>query len=181
MSNSCTCSVSPTKTDLIVAKHVLLQHQLKVIGGNDEEDRQRIHIRRNHLIPDTIRAFSRSSFDASKLLKVVFVGESSVDEGGPRREFFQLVMKQVFSDSGLFAGWPENVVPIHNVVAVANNKYGVMGKIIATCLLHGGQPPVCFSNAVADYFVYDEIKCDPCINDVYDYSVREKLQKVRVS
>ena len=93
-----------------------------MICGN-EEDRQRIHVRRSNLISDTIRAFSRPTFNVSKLLKVVFVGEPSVDEGGPRREFFQLIIKELFSYSGLFIGWPQNVVPVHNVEALAKNEY----------------------------------------------------------
>ena len=94
------CVYRSGKFDRIVANHVLLEHQRKVITGENGEDKQRIHIRRAHLIEDTLRAFSKPSFNVSKVLKVVFFAESSVDEGGPRREFFQLVMKEAFSKSG---------------------------------------------------------------------------------
>ncbi len=50
-------------------------------------------------------------------------------------------MKEIFKYSGLFTGWPHNVVPVHNVEALEKNEFG---KIIATSLIHGGQPPVCF-------------------------------------
>ena len=161
-----------------MAKNVLQQHQCKVITGRDEEDRQRICVRRSHLFSDAARAFSRPNFNVSKLLKVVFVGEPSVDEGGPRREFFQLLMKEAFTSSGLFAGWPQNVVPIHSVEAVAANSYYIVGKMIATCLVQGGQPPVCFAAAVADYIVFDEVKSEPSLNDIPDHTVRNKLEKV---
>ncbi len=167
-----------SKVDLIVAKHIILQHQSKVICGG-EEDRQRIHVRRSNLRSDTMRAFSRPTFNVSKLLKVIFVGEPSVDDGGPRREFFQLIMKEIFKYSGLFTGWPHNVVPVHNVEALEKNEFYVIGKIIATSLIHGGQPPVCFSTAIADYMVYDEIKSNFCIDDLHDYTVRNKLKMVR--
>ena len=71
----------------------------------------------------------------------MFIGEQSVDDGGPKREFYQLLMKEVFTMSGLFTGWPENVVPIHDIKAVASNKYYIIGKMITACLVHGGQPP----------------------------------------
>ena len=130
------------KFDRIVAKHVLLQHQNKVITGQDEEDKQRIYVRRSNLIADAIRHFSKPNFDVSKPLKVYFVSEKSVvDDGGPRREFFQLAMKEAFSISGLFVGWPQNVIPVHNVEALADNKFFVIGKIIATSLVQGGEPP----------------------------------------
>ena len=172
------CSTDYEKVDIVVAKHVIQQHQAKVITGIDEEDRQRIHVRRSNIIRDTIRAFSKPQFNVSKMLKVVFIGEPSVDEGGPRREFFNLVMTEAFTASGLFVGWPHNVIPIHNVEVVASNKFYIIGKIIATCLVQGGKPPVCFSTAIADYLVYDEIKCNPCLSDIPDNTIQEKLKKV---
>ena len=60
----------------------------------------------------------------------------------------------MFTTTGLFAGWPENVVPIHNVAAVVNNNYYVIGKLVATCLVQGDQRSACFCTAVADYLVY---------------------------
>lgn len=163
------------KCDQIAAKHILQQHQTRVI---DREGYQRVHVRRSHLFTDALKAFSRSSFTVSKMLKVVFIGDASVDEGGPRREFFQLLMKESFSLSGLFAGWPSNVVPIHNVEAVTSNKYFIVGKMIATCLIQGGQPPVCFAPAIAEYLVFNEVRSKPALDDIYDYSVRQKLEKV---
>ena len=166
------------KSDIVVTKHLIQQHQRRVITACDEEDWQRVHVRRSNLVCDTIRAFSKPNFDASKILKVTFIGEPSVDEGGPRREFFQLALKEVFTSSGLFVGWPYNVVPVHNVEAASKNQYYIVGKLIATCLVQGGQPPSCFCAGVADYLIFDEVKCNPCLNDIPDYNVREKLKKV---
>ena len=168
------------KKDLIVAKHILQQHQHKVIIGSDDEDCQRVSVRRSHFFKDSVRAFSRPHFCASKMLKVVFIGEQSVDDGGPRREFFHLLMKDAFAISGLFVGWPSNVIPVHNVPAVAGNKYYIVGKMISTSLVQGGQPPVCFSSAIADYLVYDEVRSNACLEDIPDHSVRQTLVKVCV-
>lgn len=172
------CSVESDKADLIKAKHLMLVHQEKVIVKPVDENYQRIHIRRSQLFVDAMRAFSKPTFNASKMLKVVFIGEPSVDDGGPRREFLQLLMRDAFATSGLFAGWPQHVVPLHNVQAVANNKFYVIGKMMAVCLVQGGQPPVCFAPAVADFLVHDEVRCDPSISDIPDYSVQQALQKV---
>ena len=70
-----------------------------------------------------MRAFSKPLFHTSKLLKVTFIGEPSVDDGGPRRELFTLLMRELFVKSGLFTGWPEHVVPVHNVPALVDNKF----------------------------------------------------------
>ena len=168
-------------TDAIVTKHVIQQHQMRVISGSDEEDKQRLHIRRSNLVHDTLRAFSRATFDVSKVLKVTFIPEGSVDDGGPRREFFQLPIKECMQTSSLFSGWPENVVPQHNVEAVANNTYYIVGKLIATCIIQGGQPPLCFSKAVADFLIYNEVRSNVCLEDIQDGSVRDKLKQVTFS
>ena len=171
-----------SESDAVVAKHAMLQHQGRVMVGLDDDScRQRIHVRRNNLVGDAMRALRKSSFDPAKLLNVLFVGEPSVDEGGPRREFFQLVIKEVFMMSGLFHGWPQNVVLAHNVEALADNRYLLVGKLIAMCLVQGGQPPVCFSAAVADYLVYGEITSQPCIDDIYDPEIQGKIRNVKYS
>ncbi len=91
------------KPDVIVTKHIVLHHQQSVLRANDDEDKQRISIRRSHVFKDAARAFSKSTFNVSKLLKVTFVGEQSVDDGGPRRELFQ-VLKHSLCLGCLLAG-----------------------------------------------------------------------------
>lgn len=93
------------QADATVAKYAMLQHQSRVMISLDDGDcYQRIHVRRSHLVMDTMKAVSKATFDVSKILKVVFVGEPCVDEGGPCREFFQLALKEIFAHSGLFSG-----------------------------------------------------------------------------
>ena len=164
-----------------MGKHALLQHQKTVITGKDEEDLQRLCVRRRNLFGDAVQAFSKPHFNVSKMLKVRFIGEQSVDTGGPRREFFRLVMKEAFCTSGLFVGWPCNVVPTHDIAAVAANKYYVVGKMMTTCLIQGGQPPVCLARCVAEYIVFDEIRCQPNIDDISDMDVRQGLMQVSVN
>ena len=77
-------------------KHIIQQHQGRVLTSVDDEDVQLLHIRRSNLLSDALRQFSKSSFDASKILKVRFIGEEAVDTGGPRREFFHLLNRKNF-------------------------------------------------------------------------------------
>lgn len=116
------CSSAPVeeKPDLIKAEHIMQQHQKVIVPALTEEDMQHIHIRRNRLFADSLRAFSRPTFNVSKMLKVTFIGESAVDDGGPRREFFQLLLQEAFSSSGLFVGWPDHVIPLHHIEAVTS-------------------------------------------------------------
>ena len=171
-------AVQEDKVDVIEIKHVLLQHQRRVIIANDEEDFQRIHVRRSHLFHDAFRAFSRSTFDISKMLRVCFIGDASIDDGGPRREFFSLLLREIFVKSGLFYGWPDHVVPLHHIEAITTNKFYMIGKMLATCMIQGGEPPVCFSNAVAEYLAYERIESRPCIDDIPDVSIRSLMNEV---
>ena len=79
-------------------EHLLQQHFSRVVR---KEDYQRINIRRQFLLQDALKQFNRSSFDVSKLLRITFLGESAVDTGGPRREFFRLLLIELFSASNL--------------------------------------------------------------------------------
>ena len=60
------------KPDPIKVKHVLLQHQLKVITGANEEDMQPVHVRRKHIFEDAMRAFAKPSFNVSKMYRKCF-------------------------------------------------------------------------------------------------------------
>ncbi len=165
-------------TDIIEIKHLLVQHRECVLVGRDEEDFQRINVRRSFLLRDAFRHIGKDSFDANKLLRVVFIGEPAVDEGGPRREFFRLLLHEIFNHSGLFAGYPNHVVPLHNVQAIQSNKFYTIGKIIAMNLVQGGEAPSCFCKAVADILVNDHVSSDVDIGDIPDHDIQSSLGAV---
>ncbi|KAL1525705.1 hypothetical protein AB1Y20_020551 [Prymnesium parvum] len=62
-----------------------------------------VKIRRSHLISDTMLQMSLRKDDLKKPLKVQFSGEDGIDEGGVQKEFFQLIIAQIFDVSfGMF-------------------------------------------------------------------------------
>ena len=142
------------------------------------EDVQRIIVRRSHLFSDALRTFSRFSFDPTKYLKVTFVGEPAVDEGGPRHELFHLMIQSAAYTSGLFAGLPGHLTPIHSVEALSSNKFYVVGKMLATGLVQGGQPPVCFAKPVADFLAFESVKSVVDLEDIPECDIIESLKKV---
>ena len=165
------------QVDSTTTKHVIQLHQRRVITSVSDEDMQPVHVRRSHVFSDALRQFSNRSFDVCKMLKVQFIGEEAIDYGGPRREFFNLLIREIFKSS-LFVGFPNQIIPAHNVEAVANNTYYTIGKMIATCIIQGGEAPACFAKAVADYLVFDQVCSPVCIDDIPDYEVQECLQQV---
>ena len=52
------------------------------------EKEVRVNIRRKHIWSDFKQARKKFNLVPSNKIKVVFLGEPAVDEGGPRREFF---------------------------------------------------------------------------------------------
>ncbi|KAI8064399.1 hypothetical protein BC940DRAFT_306156 [Gongronella butleri] len=56
-----------------------------------------LEVRRDHLIEDTLRQLEdKAIHDLKKQLRVQFVGEEGVDEGGVQKEFFQLMIRELF-------------------------------------------------------------------------------------
>ena len=55
-----------------------------------------IEVRRENLIEDTLNILSRIGINFKKELKVKFIGEEGDDSGGVRKEFFQLIVRQIF-------------------------------------------------------------------------------------
>ncbi|KAG0175295.1 putative E3 ubiquitin-protein ligase HTD2 [Apophysomyces sp. BC1034] len=63
-----------------------------------------LEIRRDHIISDALQQLEEKSVhDLKKQLRVQFVGEEGVDEGGVQKEFFQLIVRELFDPKyGMF-------------------------------------------------------------------------------
>jgi hypothetical protein len=62
-----------------------------------------MEIRRNNLIEDTLNFISNPELNFKKQLRIKFVGEQGIDEGGVKKEFFMLLTRQLFDPAyGMF-------------------------------------------------------------------------------
>lgn len=77
-----------------------------------------IVVLRKKLLKTCMRAVQERSFEFTKMPCIVFTGEDSVDLGGPRREFFRLLMQAVCKEFGVFEGNP-NLVFSHDHSVIA--------------------------------------------------------------
>ena len=60
-------------------------------------------VRRDNLVTDSLKEISSKQKDLKKKLKVSFVGEPGLDMGGLTKEWFQLLIKQIFdAEYGMF-------------------------------------------------------------------------------
>jgi ubiquitin-protein ligase E3 A len=58
-----------------------------------------VEVRRDNVIRDAISQLSlKSAHDLKKQLRVSFVGEEGIDEGGIQKEFFEIIIKDIFDE-----------------------------------------------------------------------------------
>lgn len=167
-------------------KDVLIEHIGKNIYVPEEISlRQIIPVRRREVWKDTLRAMKQPTFSFSKGVNINFVSfsnklEEAVDEGGPTREYFRLLMKALSGNSGLFCGQENRRTAGHNLSALHKGDYQRVGQCIAMSVLYNGPGPHFFSETVANYLLHIPITTVP-LEDIPDYEVREKVMQVCVA
>ncbi|RXN25305.1 G2 M phase-specific E3 ubiquitin- ligase-like protein [Labeo rohita] len=141
-----------------------------------------INVMRDTVLSSAMRAFSRQNFSPEKRLNVVFVdtentGEGAVDDGGPTREFFRLMIAEL-KNSRYFCG-PEEVKNLALVSrAVQAGDYRVIGQMLAVSVIHAGITPSFFSERL--YSLISHCPTPPAdIEEIEDWEVRQMLQKIK--
>lgn len=116
--------------------------------------------------------------DLNNCIKVQFVGEAAVDEGGPRNEFFSLIHNEL-SKSGMFTGEESRKCFNHDILALEQRNFYIYGELCYMAIVQGSPSPCFFAPAVVDYIVYGKIeKVETCIGDVPNQKVKQKLQEL---
>jgi hypothetical protein len=164
-----------------VAEELKQHFELNPIS-TDPEGCNRFSVRRNHLWKDSIRALSRFSFNCNKSIRVTFLGDSGVDEGGPGREYFYLTLQCVADDNSILQGPCGTRSFKHNPQALMEKKYFYAGQLIALSLANGGPGIPCLCEAVYSYLCYGlNLRVYPTMLDIPDDDIKEKLEQVRTS
>ena len=138
-----------------------------------------IQVRRKKIWKDTLRAFKQPRFTPRKWLKVEFIGEAAIDDGGPRREFFRWGMQEICHSQALFQGTSNARVPTHNVHLLCNHEYRYMGIFFAMSILQGGPAPTFMAPTIAHYLLHGNVGLQARITDIPDPEIQAKLRKVR--
>ena len=137
-----------TKSDILkVESMIQMRHELQnaffralFIGVNSPY--LILEVRRDHLIRDTLfQLQGKTAIDVKKQLRVSFVGEDGIDEGGVQKEFFQLVIKEMFEPMyGMFsenfttrAVWFSNALADDGMI----EEYNLIGRLISLAIYNG--------------------------------------------
>jgi len=68
-----------------------------------------ILVRRDHLVADSLKEISEKQRDLKKKLKISFLNEPGLDMGGLTKEWFQLLVRNIFDpDNGMFVYHPNS-------------------------------------------------------------------------
>lgn len=147
---------------------------------------QRITISRDLLLSDSVRFFKRREFDYKSAVRVVFEGEPAVDGGGPKREYFTLLLQSLLSPSApirLFEGRESFIMPMHNMDAIRAGMFKVAGRMITTSVTNGGPgfpvlSPVLYKYLVTPTGDIDKILSEITKDDVVDWNIVEAVERV---
>ncbi|KAK1786690.1 hypothetical protein P4O66_017082 [Electrophorus voltai] len=127
-------------------------------------------------------ALARSYFDSHKVPNIEFVGEIAEDHGGPRREFFRLMMFELQQNLGVFVCRPGQLIFSYDKTALANNKFYTAGKLTAWSIMHNGPGLRCLNREL--YLLMCGQKPDlPSFDhgNFQDQELQSKLAKVSAS
>ncbi|XP_052420102.1 uncharacterized protein LOC127964005 [Carassius gibelio] len=136
-------------------------------------------VSRNKVLQSAKDSVSNSNFPWTKIPLVTFVGEEALDCGGPRREFFRILMMEVQRSLGIFEGQPGHLFFTYDQMALEEHKYELAGKLIAWSVAHGG--PGLKSLDPCLYQLMSTQECQLVDFDwhlIPDADIQDKLQKI---
>ena len=124
-----------TKCPPSLFTHQNLREALEItrMKANNGSDELRLYIQRSRAWSNVLDEVKDYNFVTAKI-NVEFIGEEAVDTGGPTRELFSLVFKQV-SESGLTRGSHPNLTFMHDQLALRDAHFKVLGQLVALALL----------------------------------------------
>uniref|UniRef100_A0A7S4BN04 HECT-type E3 ubiquitin transferase n=1 Tax=Chrysotila carterae TaxID=13221 RepID=A0A7S4BN04_CHRCT len=123
-------------------------------------------VRRDHLVDDTLDALACSVIgNLLKPLRVVFEGEPAIDEGGVRKEFFQLLCEALFdANFGMFAWNAEARTFWFSTASYeAEAEFFLVGLVIGLAI-HNGVildlhfPPLLYRRLMNEPVVFDDLR-----------------------
>ena len=159
------------------AGRLLQNHRVKLLSY-DDDDTRRITVRRKHILQDTLTALRIKPWVSSKHIQVTFVGEPGVDDGGPRREYFRLLLNSIARNNTYFTGSPERRLPLPNALATQDKVFFHIGQMLALSLMNDGPCASWLAPSCVSYLLGTEDTDDLPIEDIPDPDIRVKVNKV---
>eukprot|EP01118_Nematostelium_gracile_P014044 TRINITY_DN5399_c0_g1_i1.p1 TRINITY_DN5399_c0_g1~~TRINITY_DN5399_c0_g1_i1.p1 ORF type:complete len:469 (+),score=99.25 TRINITY_DN5399_c0_g1_i1:722-2128(+) len=107
-------------------------------------------IQRENLIEDTLAELSQHDpEDLKKQLRIHFVGEEGIDEGGVQKEWFQLIVREIFDPKyGMFIHSDETRMYWFNSNSSDFIEYQLIGTLLGLAIYNGVNLDLAFPHVV---------------------------------
>ncbi|XP_029701347.1 uncharacterized protein [Takifugu rubripes] len=147
----------------------------------DHKRVSRFNISRANVWDGAVRGFKRTTYTEKCDMLVRFtddagVFEEGIDTGGPRREFFTLLMRHL-KDRPIFDGPDGHRFLVYNAKAVREDEYFMAGKMIAVSVVHGGPGPHFLSEDLVQYLA-GQPSFKSTVNAITDEEIRTVLREI---
>ena len=102
-----------------------------------------MEVRRSHAIRDTlIQLDEKSTHELRKQLRVTFLGEEGIDEGGVQKEFFQVIVKEMLEEKyGMFETQPDSRLAWFSRSGAPDaeilKEYNLIGRLFGLAIYNG--------------------------------------------
>lgn len=124
-----------------------------------------LRVRRDHIVEDAIAHIQRNPEDLKKPLKVHFEGEEGVDEGGVQKEFFQLIVRDLFDPKyGMFRySEATRLFWFNSTWLEMEREYELVGSVLGLALYNGHIleaqfPPVVYKKLLGKRPSFSDLK-----------------------
>jgi hypothetical protein len=159
-----------------IVQEILEKHRSHVLDDIDD-GHFTFTVQRENIWSDAVQAIKYFK-EETQDIRVTFLTEDAVDGGGPRREFFTLLLKSMKNNNSLFDGPQTSRVLRHNTSALQDELFVIVGKFIVLSVLHGGPGPSFFSRSVVNY-IFHGLPVYPGIDEIPSVDVQEVVLKIK--
>ncbi|XP_046844259.1 uncharacterized protein LOC124438266 isoform X3 [Xenia sp. Carnegie-2017] len=130
----------------------------------------RLNVCRKNIWCDFIEYRSSGKVSPTDSVKIVFVGECAIDDGGPKREFFSEMLEHM--ERRLFY----NGKPINSTVAIMNGDFRFAGEVMVMSLLQSGPASSFISPDVYKYITKQALTTEGMPDSKYKEAVKKIKQ-----
>lgn len=124
-------------------------------------------VRRDHILDDALRIIGKPNQNFQKPMRVIFHGEPGIDEGGVRKEFFQLLIKELFNhEYGMF-NFNDKTVQyyINGLSHESNINFELIGTLMGLAIYNNIILDVSFPQAIYKILLFE----DPDFDDLREW------------
>ncbi|XP_028394535.1 uncharacterized protein LOC114518737 [Dendronephthya gigantea] len=135
-----------------------------------KEQPRKVNVRRKHLWIDFKEAKKKWNLTANTPIRVVFLGEPAVDDGGPKREFFSELLEYI--EVKLFADGK----PINSIIGLQNEDFKLAGEVMVMSILQGGPAPAFLHRAIFNVMTNQQLSIEDIPESIYKRAANQIME-----